>query len=502
MRIGTKLPLYLSLIIILVLSGYGYFDILSRRDILTRKMKAEVRSTGQTLKVSLEKISPEEEKKYVQGLIDAVSKYERTLGVVVYFQKGNLLFRSHSLKEGIEPYLDLIHRSIQEGQPQENFGAYNHIPEFSYAFPLQEETGKSIGGVAILQPTSLLEKEIEKAKGSILLTIFMVIAGTVALVLWGTRKWVNQPISKMMEGIRNLAKGNLDQQIDLKMGGELSELAQAFNQMAVDLKKAQERIVLEAETKLELERSLRQSEKLATLGQLASGLAHEVGTPLNIIYGRAEFIQRKLEDKEGIQKNVNIILQQTERITRIIQQLLGMVRKKEPGYVALNIRTLLDATLDLLDHQIQKQRITLQKDWRDDLLPAKGDPDQLQQVFLNLILNAIQSMPEGGTLRLSTSSKRISREGLEENQRQDLQYLAICVEDTGVGMEREVLQNLFTPFFTMKAAGTGLGLMVSQGIVRDHEGWIEVESEVGKGSRFKVYLPFWPGEVKDGGVKI
>jgi signal transduction histidine kinase len=80
--------------------------------------------------------------------------------------------------------------------------------------------------------------------------------------------------------------------------------------------------------------------------------------------------------------------------------------------------------------------------------------------------------------------------------------MEICVEDTGVGMEREVLQNLFTPFFTMKAAGTGLGLMVSQGIVRDHEGWIEVESEIGKGSRFKVYLPFWPGEVKDGGVKI
>ena len=130
----------------------------------------------------------------------------------------------------------------------------------------------------------------------------VLIAGTVALVFWGTRKWVSQPISKLIEGIRSIAKGNLEQKIDLKRGDELSELAEAFNQMAVDLKKARERIVQEGETKLELERNLRQSEKLATVGQLASGLAHEVGTPLNIIYGRAELIQRKPEDSQGIQK--------------------------------------------------------------------------------------------------------------------------------------------------------------------------------------------------------
>jgi len=490
LRLGTKLTLYLSLIIILVLSGYGYYDILSRREILIRKMKAEVRSIGLTLTVSLEKISPTEDKKYVQGLIDAVSEYERTLGVMVYYQEGNLLFRSHSLTEGIKPYLDLIRRSIQENQPQEELGTYKKIPVFSYAFPLQDNGGKSIGGVVILQPTSLVEKEIEKAKWSIFITIFVLICGTLALVLWGTREWINQPISKLIEGIRSLAKGNLDQKIDLKRGDELSELAQAFNQMAIDLKKAQERIIQEAETKLELERTLRHSEKLATVGQLASGLAHEVGTPLNIIYGRAELIQRKMEDKEEIQKNVNTILRQTERITKIIQQLLGMVRKKKPEYAALDISALLDTILDLLDHQVQRQGVRVLKEWKDSLPPVTGDPDQLQQVFLNLILNAIQSMPEGGTLRLSASSKRISKEGLEEAQRK---YMEICVEDTGVGIEREVIQNLFTPFFTTKVTGTGLGLMVSQGIVRDHEGWIEVESEVGKGSVFKVYLPLGQG---------
>jgi signal transduction histidine kinase len=489
LKLGTKLTLYLSLIIILVLSGYGYLDILSRRDILVRKMKAEVRSTGRTLEVSLEKISPREEREYVQGLIDAMSEYERTLGVIVYDQRENLTFRSHSLAEGAEPYLDLIRRSIREDRPQEELGFYKKVPIFLYAFPFKDRTGKNTGGVSILQNISFMEKEIQKAKQSIFITIFVLIGGTVALVLLGTRQWITKPISKLMEGVENLAKGNLHHRIDLKGRDELSELARAFNQMAVDLKEAQERILREAQTKLELERSLRQSEKLATIGQLASGLAHEIGTPLNIISGRAELIERRLEDKE-IQKNLDIIIQQAERITKIIQQLLGFVRKKKPERKPLKINTLLETTLDLLDHQIQKQRIRVEKTLSEDLPPVIGDPDQLQQAFLNLMLNAIQAMPEGGTLRLSALCRTVSKKGLEEAQRQ---YLEVCMVDTGVGIGREAIQNIFNPFFTTKDTGTGLGLMVTQGIIQDHEGWIDVESEVRKGSVFKVYLPYIQG---------
>jgi signal transduction histidine kinase len=475
-----------------VLSGYGYFDILSRRDILIRKMKTEVRSTTQTIKVSLETIQLPEEMKYVQGLIDAVSENERTLEVIVYYQTEDLIFHTHSLEKGIEPYLDLIKRSIREDRPQEEFETHKKVPIFSYTLPFKDRTGKHIGGVSVLQHTSLMEKEIEKSKRSIFVTILVLICGTVTLVLLGTRQWVTKPIFKLMDGINHLSKGNLNHQIDLEKGDELSELAQAFNQMAVDLKKAQERIIGEAETKLELERSLRQSEKLATIGQLASGLAHEIGTPLNIIYGRTELIQRRLEDKEGVQKNLEIIIGQTERITKIIRQLLGFARKKKPEQTTLNIGTLLEATLDLVDHQIQKQRVRVVKDLRENLPPVKGDPDQLQQAFLNLMLNAIQAMPEGGTLRLSASSKKISKDGLEEAQ---WQYMEVCVEDTGVGMEREAIQNIFNPFFTTKDTGTGLGLMVTQGIIQDHEGWIDVESEVRKGSVFKIYLPcFQRGE--------
>jgi len=498
LKLGTKLTLYLSLIIIIVLSGYGYFHIITRRDILIRKMKVEVRSICRTLKVPLEKISLPREMEYVQELIDTVEEYEKTLGVIVYHQRRNLTFRSRSLGEEIEPYLVLIKKSIKEDLPQEEFRVYKKDPVFAYVFPLKDRNGKNIGGVAILQYTSFMEKDVSGAEWGIFITILILIGGTVAFVLFGTRKWISQPISQLMSGVKNLAKGNFDTQFVLSRKDELSELAQAFNQMAVDLRKAQEQIIKEAENTIELERTLQQSEKLATIGQLASGLAHEIGTPLNIIGGRAELIKRKIKGREGEQKDLDIIIRQVERITKIIQQLLGFVRKKKPEQKSLNIKTLLQTTLDFLDHQIQRQGVKVVKGLKDNLPIVTGDSDQLQQVFLNLILNAIQSMPQGGELRIGASSKWISREGIEDGQRE---YVVVSVRDTGLGMEKEVVQNIFNPFFTTKDTGTGLGLMVSQGIVQDHEGWIEVESEIGEGSLFKIYLPAFQPEVKNDGQR-
>jgi len=488
LRLGTKLTLYLSLIIILVLSGYGYFHIMSRRDILIRKMKVEVRSIGQTLKVLLEKVSIPQEINYVQEVIDHVEEDEKILGILVYHKEKDLLFRSRSLEETTSPYLELIKKSIEEKRPQEEFQVYKNFSVFSYTFPLQDRRGINMGGVSILQQTSYMEEEIQQAKWSIVIIIFVLVGGTVILVLFVTKRWISRPISQLTEGIKRMATGQLNTQIELKGEDELSQLAQAFNQMAIDLKEAQEKILRESEKKLELERSLRQSEKLATIGQLASGLAHEIGTPLSIISGRAELMKRKLDGKEGTEKNLDVILHQTERITKIIQQLLGFVRKKRPEQRSVDVRALLGTTLDFLGPQIQKQKVRVLKTIEGDLPPLTGDPDQLQQVFLNLFLNAIQSMPQGGELRLLVTPEWISREGLDEGQRH---YVKICVEDTGEGMGKEVIENIFNPFFSTKERekGTGLGLTVSRGIIQDHEGWIDVESELGKGSVFKVYLP-------------
>jgi phosphoserine phosphatase/HAMP domain-containing protein len=202
---------------------------------------------------------------------------------------------------------------------------------------LKDPKGVIIGGIAVLQHTSFLEENIQEGKRTILLIILILIGGTIFSVLFITQRWLNLPIYRLMDGIQRMAKGHLNTRIGLERGDEFSRLAQAFNQMASDLQQAQQKIIREAEGKLELERSLRQSEKLATIGQLASELAHEIGTPLNIIGGRAELTLRRIEDPEAIRRNLDIISRQTERITKIIQQLLGFVRKKRVEKRLLNI---------------------------------------------------------------------------------------------------------------------------------------------------------------------
>src|SRR4030042_4185495 len=196
LKLGTKLTLYLSLIIIIVLSGYGYLRTLSRRDILVRKMKGEVRSRGRTLKVSFEKISLPGNMEYVQDLIDAVDDYERTLGVIVYHQGKDLIFRSHSLRQGIGPFLELIKTSIKEDRAQEQVGTYGKIPIFSYNFPLKDRRGRNIGGVSVIQNTSFMEEDFEKDKWTIFVTIFVLIGGTVALIVFGPRRRITPPFRR------------------------------------------------------------------------------------------------------------------------------------------------------------------------------------------------------------------------------------------------------------------------------------------------------------------
>ena len=142
MKLGTKLTVYISLIIVLVLSGYGYFHIQSRRELLVKKMKGEVESTGRNLNVSLEKVQIPREGEYVQDLIDGIEEYEKTLGIIVYYPRKDLVFTSRSLGDETEPYLEMIKNSIKNDYPQEEFGVYKKTPIFAYAFPLKDKKGK------------------------------------------------------------------------------------------------------------------------------------------------------------------------------------------------------------------------------------------------------------------------------------------------------------------------------------------------------------------------
>ena len=227
-----------------------------------------------------------------------------------------------------------------------------------------------------------------------------------------------------------------------------------------------------------LEDQLRKTERLAELGTLASGMAHEIGTPMNVILGRAELLMRKATD-ERARRGLETIVTQVERITKIMNQLLSFARKRPAERQGITLETVMIDVLDVLQERFDKHHIEVTKTVSPQLPKVLADPDQMNQVFLNLILNACQAMPEGGTLSLSLHSTASTME--------------LTVQDTGCGIPPEQLSKIFDPFFSTKAVGegTGLGLTVVHGILQEHQGAIRVTSVPGQGTTFIISLPIY-----------
>jgi two-component system, NtrC family, sensor kinase len=227
----------------------------------------------------------------------------------------------------------------------------------------------------------------------------------------------------------------------------------------------------------ELERRLMQADKLSSIGLLAAGVAHEVNTPLAVISTYAQMLAKQISGDEQKAPLLEKIARQTFRASEIVNSLLNFSRTSPTEFVSVELNKTLKETLALMEHQLIKAHVKTTLDFDEKLPRIKGNPGKLQQVFLNLLLNARDAMESGGSLLVRTSA----REGL----------VMVSVTDTGSGIVRENLEKIFDPFFTTKGAkkGTGLGLSVSYGIVREHGGNIEVQSEVGAGTRFELSFP-------------
>jgi len=226
----------------------------------------------------------------------------------------------------------------------------------------------------------------------------------------------------------------------------------------------------------QIQEQLRKTERIAELGTLASGMAHEIGTPMNVILGRAEYLMERVKE-EPVRKGLQTIVAQVERITKVMNQLLAFARRKSPERGPLALKDIVDDSLELFWERLAKARVTVELALDDHCPAAQADADQMRQVIINLIMNALHAMEGGGTLRV----------GLEPEQ----DRVKLTVADTGHGIPKDALQKIFEPFFTTKefGKGTGLGLTVVKGIIEEHQGTITVDSEEGKGTTFTVWLP-------------
>jgi signal transduction histidine kinase len=364
---------------------------------------------------------------------------------------------------------------------------YYYVLALGVRTPDKEER-TVLGMLEISKPIDLLSTD---DLGRALALVVLIVLVTTLMVGALASRFVSRPIKKLLRGIDDVAKGDLSHVILAERDDEIGQIATRFNEMTFSLRESRGETQRQNEAKLALEQRLGQTEKLATIGQLAAEIAHEVGTPLNVIAGRAKSIKRKAKDPDAVEKNAEIVAEQTARITRIIQRLLDFTRRKvgTPGKGDVNLNELSLTTMELLAGQFAAAKVMTRLERAEGLPRVAGDADRLQQVLINLLLNAVQAMPDGGSLALETRTIRRTRPGLEGSPEQA--FVSFAVKDTGSGIPDDIRDKIFDPFYTTKEGqgGTGLGLAVCSGIVKEHDGWIDIETNDGGGTVFRVYLP-------------
>jgi signal transduction histidine kinase len=315
-----------------------------------------------------------------------------------------------------------------------------------------------------------------------------------ALVSAGVATWlgiwiVGRPIEALAAKARRVGQGDFAEPLQLPQKDELGELAREMNTMCVRLVELQERVAVETAQKLAATDQLRHADRLNTVGKLASGIAHELGTPLNVVGARAESLASGEATAAEVRDYGAVIVDATEKMTRIIRQLLDFARRKpSTRRTVAALAPLARRTLALLGPLAQKRDVTLTleaDDAREVLVAA--DASALEQALTNLVMNAVQSMQRPGTVRVAVREEERAPPGKDAR----VACAAIAVVDEGAGIRADDIPHVFEPFFTTKdvGEGTGLGLSVAHGIVEDHGGWIDVESVVGAGSTFVVCLP-------------
>ncbi|NQU23880.1 MAG: HAMP domain-containing protein [Candidatus Nealsonbacteria bacterium] len=348
---------------------------------------------------------------------------------------------------------------------------------------------KRPGALELSESLSELAQYSRHSLISTLVLMGVLLLGSGLLVVPLGIRLVGRPLHRLVEKTRQVGKGDLSRPLHLRGHDEIAEVAAALNVMCEQLAESQEQIRAEATARIAVLEQLRHADRLKTVGRLASGMAHELGTPLNVVSARGALIaEGTLSDAEIVESG-NIIKAQSERITAIVRQLLDFARRSVPHRVPVDLRQVAEQTIRLLTSFAKKRKVKMSLAGDDIDATTEADAGQIQQVLTNLIVNAIQAMPEGGKVEVAIRREHACPP--EGHDGSEGEYVCLSVRDEGVGISEENMRLLFEPFFTTKdiGKGTGLGLSIAYGIVGEHGGWIDVASEPEEGSCFSVYLP-------------
>ncbi|MCP4448526.1 MAG: HAMP domain-containing protein [Myxococcales bacterium] len=486
MKVGTRMTIATSVVVALMLAIYAAIDLRASRVERESALRRNIEDVTVALRYQVE----------FAGTKAVLSKAER---------------RAESMSAAIAPLgaellgAELATQSSERGQRVKAFteGRSNYLfakraNQMTYSLPLratsatEPEGYEILGAIEVTADASFLDEAFAVDLRRTVPVLVGIVLTVWLAVFFLVRSLVSDPISKLLTGVDDVAHGDLSRVLLAEREDEIGDLAARFNEMTYSLRESRTETKRINETRTSLEQKLFQTEKLATIGQIAAEIAHEVGTPLNVISGRAKGILKKANNIEAVKKNANIIAEQTARITRIIQRLLDFSRRKVGAEETelVNLNQLALSTMEFLESKLSAASVKHTLSREEALPPFKANPDHILQVLTNLILNATEAMSDGGgKLTVETAIVTRRRPGLEVAP--EIPTVVVTVTDTGPGIPEEDRDKIFEPFYSSKTrkGGTGLGLAVVHGIVKDNDGWVEITDAPGGGTCFSVYFP-------------
>jgi C4-dicarboxylate-specific signal transduction histidine kinase len=482
MKLSTRLLLPLLAAVTAVMSAFTIWAVRQREATLIAEARREAHAYAVALGLAMESAFRQPFRRDVQEIIDRLSRESTVYGVIVYDADGSVLFLSDPLRPEDAARRQDLEAVLRAGQESSLERDIKNEAVYAVIRPIRDPLGEVLGAYEVAQPLSFLRAEISRTRLSfVLITLILLLAVTI-MILWLVRSMIARPLAGLVAGAQALARGDLSHRVGgTAASDELSELAREFDRMARSLEGAQTQLVRQTEERILLERRLRESEKLAAVGNISAGLAHEVGAPLHVIRGRAEMMLRRTDLPAPDRRNLRIIVEQIERITRIVQSLLDFTRRPETRVGPVDARAIVAGVAEFLDGEFERMGAALQ--WEGpEMAWVRADPQLLHQVFINLFVNALQALERAEPPRVVLVR---AHQAERDNQ------VIIEVEDNGPGIPDDRLENVFHPFYTTKPSGegTGLGLAVVKSIISEHGGSITAARGAHGGALFRITLP-------------
>ncbi|ACY15805.1 sensor histidine kinase [Haliangium ochraceum] len=490
MKVGARITIATSALVSVIVGAYAFLDLRAEANERRETIEREAGQLARALRTSIEAVGPQavlaDRADFLSAVAAPMSPWQVSL-LSVSAAAGGDGAGDPSERERLRKLQEVPELAMlaQEGE------------RFIYVLPVRVPDPRQPSGTRVLASLEvsrsvafLSTAQRDDLLRTLPLLVLVLIVVTIAIRVL-TSSLMSRPMGKLLAGIDDVAQGDLSRVLLSERDDEIGALATRFNEMTYYLRESRAETQRQNQARLELEQRLRQTEKMATIGLFAAEIAHELGTPLNVIAARARTLNRKANSPEAVQKNADIISEQVARITRIIQQTLDHARLDSgpPSQEPVALADLIHSTLALFEGKLTAARIDTDHAPGEEPIAVPGDPDRLQQVLINLVNNALQAMPQGGRLGIATRVLSRRRPGLEHAPEQD--YAVIDVSDSGAGVPPEERERIFEPFYTSRRSegGTGLGLAVCYSIVKDHDGWIDIDDAAGGGTVFSVYLP-------------